>query len=124
METDTAVETETAIRFLDWPESVALGAAVAVTTRHGGLSEGAHGSLNLALHVGDDPGKVIANRERAAHAFGVELDDLIFAEQVHGAGSAVVGTPERGRGPGPWKMPSPRPTFSSRPLSMRRWPSS
>ncbi len=98
METDTAVETDTAMRFLDWPESVALGAAVAVTTRHGGVSEGAHGSLNLALHVGDDPGKVIANRERAARAFGVELDDLIFAEQVHGAGSAVVGTPERGRG--------------------------
>ena len=92
------METDIAVRFLDWPESVALGAAVAVTTRHGGVSEGAHGSLNLALHVGDDPEKVIVNRERAARAFGVELDDLIFAEQVHGAGSAVVGTTERGRG--------------------------
>jgi len=98
VETDTAVEADATVRFLDWPESVALGAAVAVTTRYGGVSEGAHGSLNLALHVGDDPEKVIANRERAARAFGVELDDLIFAEQVHGAGSAVVGTPERGRG--------------------------
>ena len=98
VETDTAVESDTAVRFLDWPESVALGAAVAVTTRHGGVSEGAHGSLNLGLHVGDDPERVIVNRERAARAFGVELDDLVFAEQVHGAGSTVVGTAERGRG--------------------------
>src|ERR1039458_8534152 len=50
VEADTAVETDTAVRFLDWPESVALGAAVAVTTRHGGVSEGPHGTLNLALH--------------------------------------------------------------------------
>ena len=98
VETDTAVESDTAVRFLDWPESVALGAAVAVTTRHGGVSEGPHGSLNLGLHVGDDPERVVVNRERAARAFGVELDDLVFAEQVHGAGSAVVGTSERGRG--------------------------
>jgi polyphenol oxidase len=98
VETDIAVETDTAVRFLDWPESVALGAAVAITTRHGGVSEGPHGSLNLGLHVGDDHERVLVNRERAARAFGVELDDLVFAEQVHGAGSAVVGTPERGRG--------------------------
>jgi len=98
VETDLALEADPAVRFLDWPESVALGAAVAVTTRHGGVSEGAHGTLNLALHVGDDPERVIVNRERAAHAFGVELDDLVFAEQVHGVGSAIVGALERGRG--------------------------
>jgi YfiH family protein len=98
VETDTAVEMDTAVRFLDWPESAALGAAVAVTTRHGGVSEGPHGSLNLALHVGDDPERVVINRVRAANAFGVELDDVVFAEQVHGAGSAIVGALERGRG--------------------------
>jgi hypothetical protein len=98
VETDTAVEADPAVRFLDWPESVALGAAVAVTTRHGGVSEGPHGSLNLGLHVGDDPERVIANRERAARAFGVELEDVVFAEQVHGATVTVVGPSERGRG--------------------------
>jgi YfiH family protein len=98
VETDIAVEADAAVRFLDWPESLALGAAVAVTTRHGGVSEGPHGSLNLALHVGDDPERVVIIRERAAHAFGIELDDVVFAEQVHGAGSAIVGSLERGRG--------------------------
>jgi len=98
VDTDLALEAQPAVRFLDWPESVALGAVVAVTTRHGGVSEGAHSSLNLALHVGDDPERVLINRERAANAFGVELDDVVFAEQVHGAGSAIVGSQERGRG--------------------------
>jgi YfiH family protein len=95
---DTAVTTDISVRFLDWPESAALGAAVAVTTRHGGMSDGPYGSLNLGLHVGDDATRVIANRERAARAFGVELDDVVFAEQVHGSTVSVVGTTERGRG--------------------------
>jgi YfiH family protein len=98
VETDLALEADPAVRFLDWPESIVLGAAVAVTTRHGGVSDGPHGSLNLGLHVGDHPERVIANRERAARAFGVELEGVVFAEQVHGADVTVVGSAERGRG--------------------------
>jgi YfiH family protein len=90
--------TDIGVRFLDWPEAAALGAAVAVTTRHGGVSDGPYGSLNLGLHVGDDAGRVVTNRERAARAFGVELEDLVFAEQVHGSTVGVVGSTERGRG--------------------------
>ena len=81
-----------------WPEAAELGAAVAVTTRHGGVSVSPYASLNLGLHVGDVPDRVIANRERAAGAFGVDLGALVFAQQVHGAGVTVVGAPDRGRG--------------------------
>jgi YfiH family protein len=81
-----------------WPEAAALGAAVAVTTRHGGVSVGPYASLNLGLHVGDDPERVMANRTRAAHAFGADLDALVFAEQVHGTTTTVVGRSDRGRG--------------------------
>jgi YfiH family protein len=83
---------------LEWPEAAALGAAVAVTTRSGGVSEGPYASLNLGLHVGDDPTKVVVNRQRAAGAFGVNLSDLVFAEQVHGADACVVGPDAAGRG--------------------------
>lgn len=86
------------VRFLDWPESASLGVAIAITTRHGGVSEGVHGSLNMGLHVGDDPQRVVENRRRAARAFGVELESIVFAEQVHGANATVVGQVERGRG--------------------------
>lgn len=34
------------------------------STRHGGVSTGAYGGLNLALHVADDPAHVAINRER------------------------------------------------------------
>jgi polyphenol oxidase len=92
------VGTDTAVRFLDWPESVELGAVVAVTTRHGGVSDGPHESLNLALHVGDEADRVVANRARAAEAFGVELGTVVFAQQVHRADATIVGAAERGRG--------------------------
>jgi YfiH family protein len=94
----TSVNSNQSVRFLDWPEPAALGVTVGITTRHGGVSGGAHESLNLGLHVGDDPLCVIENRKRAAHAFGVDLESVVFAEQVHGAGATVVGQAERGRG--------------------------
>ena len=81
-----------------WNEAGDYGLRVAVTTRHGGVSTGAYESLNLGLHVGDDPTRVVRNRERAANAFGVDLNDLVFAEQVHGARATVVDRDDRGRG--------------------------
>jgi hypothetical protein len=92
------VDADRAVSLLEWPEAEALGARVAVTKRHGGVSRDAYGSLNLGLHVGDDPRRVITNRERAAEAFGVPLEGIVFAEQVHGSGVVVVGPGERGRG--------------------------
>lgn len=83
---------------LGWSEAPSLGAAVAVTTRHGGVSEGPYDSLNLGLHVGDDADRVLTNRALAARRFGVALDTMVFAQQVHGAGAALVGVAERGRG--------------------------
>jgi YfiH family protein len=69
-----------------------------VTTRYGGASAAPYDSLNLGLHVGDDPGTVVDNRARAAAAFGVVLDAMVIARQVHGATTAVVGPRDRGRG--------------------------
>jgi polyphenol oxidase len=92
------VEANESVRFLEWPESGDLNVAIAVTTRHGGVSDGAHATLNMGLHVGDEPQRVVENRRRAARAFGVELESVVFAEQVHGANATVVGHAERGRG--------------------------
>ncbi len=69
-----------------------------VTTRDGGRSGGPFASLNLGLHVGDDPDAVEENRRLAARIFGAELGDLVLAEQVHGSHVAVVGAADRGRG--------------------------
>jgi YfiH family protein len=58
------------------------------STRPGGVSTGVWASLNLALHVGDDPAAVRVNRERVAAHFGA--GSLHLPAQVHGAEVAVV----------------------------------
>lgn len=84
---------------LRWPELETTGVVDAVvTTRLGGVSDGVHASLNLGLHVGDDPDAVVENRRRAAATLGHEVDDLVIADQVHGNRVAVVGGDDAGRG--------------------------
>jgi YfiH family protein len=83
---------------LVWPALTRLGANAVVTTRSGGASVGPYESLNLALHVGDDPGAVVDNRRRAAAALGAGLEDLVFSTQVHGTRAALVTAADRGRG--------------------------
>lgn len=69
-----------------------------VTTRLGGRSAGAYGSLNLGLHVGDDSDAVLENRALVAQAVGTDPEALTIPQQVHGNTVAVVGKQERGRG--------------------------
>ncbi len=86
------------VPLLHWDGALDLGADVAVTTRHGGASASPYDTLNLGLHVGDDPGTVIRNRTLAAESFGVALDSWVVARQVHGVATALVGPEHRGRG--------------------------
>ena len=67
-----------------------------VSTRHGGVSSGPYGRLNLGGHVGDDPAAVTKNRGRLAAALGVGR--LTVADQRHTATVAVVGDALAGRG--------------------------
>ena len=67
-----------------------------VTTRHGGVSQGVYGSLNLGGHVGDDPEAVAENRRRLASALGV--DRLTIADQRHTDRVAIVTPALAGRG--------------------------
>lgn len=72
--------------------------AAAVTTRHGGVSEGPYATLNLAEHVGDDPAAVRENRDRLAAALAVGR--VTFMDQQHGDVVAVVDVGLAGRGHG------------------------
>ena len=87
-----------ALTVLGWPALDQLGMEAVVTTRPGGVSVGPYDSLNLALHVGDDPAAVVENRRRAAGAIGATLGDSVFATQVHGRTATVVDQGARGRG--------------------------
>lgn len=54
-----------------------------VTTRHGNYSAPPYDGFNLALHVGDDPAAVEANRRRLQQALGLPRQPA-WLEQVHG----------------------------------------
>lgn len=72
------------------------GLTAVVTTRDGGVSEGAYASLNLGDHVGDDPAAVYENRDRVARAIGV--DALTTMDQQHTAQVRVVTEDDAGTG--------------------------
>jgi len=72
----------------EWPAPP--GVRALFTTRAGGVSAppwgaapGVGGGMNLALHTGDDPGHVAANRARLRRLLP---GDPVWLEQVHGAG--------------------------------------
>ncbi len=65
-----------------------------ITARDGGVSASPYASLNLGLHVGDDPEAVIGNRRRVCAVVGVGFDAYTLSAQVHGANVALV-TPEQ-----------------------------
>lgn len=67
-----------------WP-----GVRYGCTSRAGGVSAGPWASLNLALHVGDDPQAVLENRRRLAAALPSEP---FWLEQVHGTAVADADT--------------------------------
>jgi len=74
------------------------GVVAAVSTRKGGVSKPPYESANMGLHVGDDPAAVLENRRRFCSALGINPNDLVCAEQVHGNRISVVTEAERGTG--------------------------
>lgn len=69
-----------------------LGVRIAFSERGGGHSSGPYASLNLAAHVGDDPGLVDRNRGSFLGALALDhcRERLTMAEQVHGTSVAEV----------------------------------
>ncbi len=89
-----------------WEESTLLkdaGLCHGVTGRSGGTSPEPYGSLNLALHVGDDPKEVLENRRRLCQTIGCSLHQLTMAQQTHEDHVVAVGESECGSGAGSYQ---------------------
>lgn len=69
------------------------GAHFAFTDRWGGVSAVPYEELNLGGAVGDPAKAVLVNRERAAHALGLDPGRVVWMNQVHGREVAVVDGP-------------------------------
>lgn len=81
----------------DWPAPPGVHAVA--TERSGGVSAGPYASLNLAEHVGDEPGAVAANRDALASALSLDTQPC-WLEQVHGADVLDLDTDPPGRADG------------------------
>ena len=68
-------------KFSTFPEDLITHA---VSTRLGGVSKPPFDSLNLALHVGDEPADVLANRKKFIRSLGFNVSDIVTPNQVHG----------------------------------------
>jgi YfiH family protein len=73
----------------DWPAPA--GIIAGTTTRRGGVSDGAYRSMNLGAHVGDEPDRVAANRQRFVARFGLATEPD-WLTQVHGTAVRVAGS--------------------------------
>lgn len=82
-------------KFSSFPEDLCVHG---LTGRLGGVSQKPYDSLNMALHVGDNPADVWENRRRFLHALGLKAEDMVTPEQVHGQHIVRVGRAEAGRG--------------------------
>lgn len=76
----------------DWPAPPGVRAAFSLRT--GGVSAAPCDSLNIGMHVGDDPSAVAENRRRLRASLALPSEPL-WLEQVHGAS---VCEPELHRG--------------------------
>ena len=85
------------VRGQDWlaPDWRIAGVGALMTTRAGGVSAGRYASMNLGAAVGDDAGRVAANRAALAEAIGAAP---VFLRQVHGARVVRVGAADAAAG--------------------------
>lgn len=83
---------------LVWLSAEGRGWRAVFSTRLGGVSQSPYDALNLSLLVGDDPRRVLANRERLLATLGLTLDDLVVPAQVHGVRVRRVDRSDAGRG--------------------------
>lgn len=78
--------------FTHFPDFIVQG----ISTRLGGYSEG--DNLNLALHTGDAPDAVIANRRKFCRSLGLDFHRVVTPKQVHGDRIVYVTERDCGRG--------------------------
>ncbi len=72
------------LTYLTIPRWEAAGLQIGFSTRWGGVSPAPYASLNLGLHVGDEPDKVRLNRDLWFQEWGAAPSQVVVGEQVHG----------------------------------------
>ncbi len=75
-----------------------LSVSIAFSSRMGGCSASPYESLNMGLHVDDNPLDVIENRRRLLQVFDLHMEDTVCCEQIHSNHVLAVDEKDRGKG--------------------------
>ncbi|MHB1403992.1 MAG: peptidoglycan editing factor PgeF [Desulfitobacteriaceae bacterium] len=86
------------LKYLTLPAWEEAGVEIGFSSRGGGVSEQHFSSLNLGLHVGDEPQRVLENRRRWLGLWQADWNEVAIAEQVHGTGVVWLDAEAGGRG--------------------------
>lgn len=85
MTTDFIITEHCGIPLIQFPHLIEAGLkAHGITTRQGGISEGALASLNMGRRALDSHENITENHRRVAEALGVSPGSFVFSDQVHG----------------------------------------
>ncbi|QGQ46936.1 peptidoglycan editing factor PgeF [Metabacillus sediminilitoris] len=98
MQTETFQQRNTTYLSLEKWENLVEGLTVGFSTKSDGVSKEAFSTLNLGLHVNDQPKSVIENREILANRTDFPLNNWVFAEQIHSTHIEKVTKLNCGRG--------------------------
>ena len=91
-------KTGSRLTYLTVPKWQAEGIEMGFSTRVGGVGQVPYDTLNLGLHVGDEPTAVLENRKRWFDQWGVPWSRVVVGEQVHGTNAKWVSEKDGGRG--------------------------
>ncbi len=69
---------------------IAEGVTAFSTTRHGGISKGNYGELNINPYCGDEPEAIAENRRRLCSLLHITDNHLLMPHQVHGTQNLLV----------------------------------
>ncbi|MHB1652134.1 MAG: peptidoglycan editing factor PgeF [Desulfitobacteriaceae bacterium] len=84
--------------YLHLPAWGPQGVEIGFSSRKGGVSLRPYSSLNLGLHVGDEPEAVLENRERWVVQWQADWEEFAVGEQVHGTEVVWLEEDAGGRG--------------------------
>lgn len=71
------------VEYITFPKLEAAGIKHIFSTRIGGVSEGARGSMNLSFRNGDKRENVEENYRRICSAVGIDVNNLVLSRQTH-----------------------------------------
>ncbi|MDQ2087219.1 peptidoglycan editing factor PgeF [Herbivorax sp. ANBcel31] len=68
------------------------------TTRNGGVSKNEYKSLNMAFNKNDNKKYVLENFKRVSEAIDIDIENMVFSNQVHDSKIKIVNEKDRGKG--------------------------